>query len=100
MKYLTSDHREIQSVAIQGVFWIEDSQGYLNLDSYFAFHYLVYVWECIKVQQNNTILPISQVQGLLWTSLTSAIIFSGHFINAEALNDPKQLKNVIYKVKL
>ena len=57
----------------QGVFWIEDIEGYPNLDSYFAFNYLVCVWECIEVEQKNTVLQSSQVQGLLWTSLTSAI---------------------------
>ena len=35
--------------SFQGVFWIEDIQGYPNLDSYFAFHLLVCVLECIKV---------------------------------------------------
>ena len=44
-------------------FWIEDIQGYPNLDSYFAFDYLVCVWECIKVGQKNTILPSTQVPG-------------------------------------
>ena len=48
----------------QGVFWPEDIQGYPNLDSFFAFNYLVCVWECIKVYEKNTILPSSQVNGL------------------------------------
>ena len=43
-------------------------------------------------------MSISQVQGLFWTSLTSAMIFK-IFTNHTSLNDPKQLKNLIYKVK-
>ena len=35
------------------------------------------MWESTKVYKKNTILPISQVQGLLLTSLTNATIFFG-----------------------
>ena len=69
--------------SFQGVFSIKAIQGYPNLDSYFAFNYLVCVWECITVGHTklnfakypNSILPSIQVQGLLWTILTSAISF-------------------------
>ena len=54
--------------SFQGVFWKENVQGYLHLDSIFAFHSLICVWECIKDQQKNTILPSSHIQGLFWTS--------------------------------
>ena len=57
------------------MFWIKDIQDYPNLESYFEFDYLVCVWEGSKVEQKNTTLPSSQVHGLLWASLTSAIIF-------------------------
>ena len=77
-KQLKSGHREIQFqqlIVIAKIFWIEAIQGYPNIDSYFAFDNFICVWKCIKVEQKNTSLPTSQVQGLLWTSLTSAIIF-------------------------
>ena len=56
--------REIQQLfdfaKIFGVFWIENIQGYSNLDLYVAFNYLVCVWECIKVDQKYQIFPHSQ----------------------------------------
>ena len=52
----------------------------------------------VEVDKKNTIMPSSQVQGLLFTSLTSAIKLSSYFTNPKGLNDPKQMKNISYKV--
>ena len=51
--------------SFQDVFWKEDVQGYPNMDSYFTFHHLGCVWECIEVKQKIQFLPSSQVQGLI-----------------------------------
>ena len=49
--------------SFQGLFWKEDIQGYLILDSYFEFHNLVCVWECIKDYQKKQFCQVAKFRG-------------------------------------
>ena len=69
-KSLKSGGREIQFQQVfniakifPGVFWKKDVQGNLNLESYFAFHNLVCVWECIKDKQKKQVCKVAKFRG-------------------------------------
>ena len=83
-----------QSISLKQFTYIKSNcvniQGYLNVDSYIAINYLVQVCECIKIQQKNTILIISQLHGLLWTSLTNKVCFF-QGVKKQKLLAPKQI---------
>ena len=84
--------------SFQGVFWIEDIEGYNNLDSYFAFNYLVCVWECIEVEQKIQFCQVAKFRGYYGQVQQVQYIFSTYLRNLVGLNDHKQLKNLSYKV--